>query len=129
MPSCACLLLRVEHLVDRQVKELRDPEGQRQRRKVAAALDEDHRLAGDAQRRRDLRLGQPPLCPLLPHPVSHDVKAALLRERCQASVTRLPERSLRLAPCDGALDKTKTRPPGGGGTGGTGIFAWLRVSR
>src|ERR1700734_1046064 len=120
MPSCACLLLRVEHLVDRQVKELRDPEGQRQRRKVAAALDGDHRLAGDAQRRRALRLGQPPLCPLLPDPVSHDVKVALLRERCQASFTRLPERSLDWHPATVRWTRERPVPPVGGLPGGRG---------
>jgi hypothetical protein len=74
---CLLLLLGVEHLVDRQVKEPRDPERQRQRRQVTAALDRDHRLPRDAQRRCQVSLGQPLLGALLPDPVPHEVKVAL----------------------------------------------------
>jgi DNA-binding response OmpR family regulator len=77
----------------------------------------DHQLAGDRtpspafassaepQRRRYLSLGQAPLCSLLPDPVPHDVKVALLRGQCQASFTELPhvlDQPLFNAPCSPA---------------------------
>jgi hypothetical protein len=49
-------IVRVEHLVDGLIKEPRDPEGQRQRRQVAAVLDRDNRLPGHAQRSGQLGL-------------------------------------------------------------------------
>ena len=46
--SARLLLIRVEHLVDRQAEEPRDRERQRQRGQVPAALDRDDRLARHA---------------------------------------------------------------------------------
>src|ERR1039457_7448359 len=93
------LLLQVEHLVDRQVKEPRDPERQRERRQVTAALDRDHRLPRDAQGRRHFSLGQPSLGALLPDPVPHEVKVALHQTWCQATFTNwsgdMPEANRR----------------------------------
>ena len=75
-----------EHLVDREVEEQRDPEGQRQRRQVPAVLDRDHGLPGHAQGRSQFSLGEPSLRALLPDPVPHNVKLPLPTHAAQEPI-------------------------------------------
>jgi hypothetical protein len=69
-----CALLWAEHLVDCRAEEPRDLERQRQRRRVSAGLDRDHRLTGYVEGLGHLSLRHSSSQAFIADPVAHDVK-------------------------------------------------------
>src|SRR5262249_36958007 len=81
------LAILIEHLLDSRSEEPGERERERQRGRVALLLDRVDRLARDAQRRRQVTLGQRSLCPQLAHPIPHRARLCRARVRRETAPT------------------------------------------